>query len=230
MEARKLENLYVDALRARKRLLTARRWKKSSGSFYKELERVILSLVADRVSSLSSRIREYLDVKSKASSESKVSKSKNVVSGGEFAVYRAACCYPLPPEKIIGVVRTGKGIIAHRAKCPALDRLKDNIHPDRFVDLDWGDLEHLRDNYGGYPTRLLMRVVDRVGLLHDVTRVLLNEEKSIQYIKTWRTKGRKGEVLLEIEVSLKDMNEFRRIRRALMSVNGVLSVRRGRKL
>ncbi len=229
LSGRDLENLYVDVLRARKRLLTTRRWKKPSGSFYKELERVVLSVVADRVPEFALRVREYLDAKARAILEEKSVKPAVTVSGGDFAVYRATCCYPLPPERIVGVVRTGKGIIAHRSKCSTLHRLQETIHPDRFVELSWVDLEHLRDSFGGYPTRLLLRVVDRVGLLHDITRVLLNEEKSIQYIKTWRNRGKKGELLLELEVSLADLGEYRRILRALLSVEGVMSVRRGKK-
>ena len=48
----------------------------------------------------------------------------------------ARCCHPVPPDKIVGFVSRGRGIIIHRENCESLHSQPD--YQERVLDADWG--------------------------------------------------------------------------------------------
>jgi len=58
---------------------------------------------------------------------------KGLIPG--MAVHHGRCCHPLPGERIVGIVTTGKGITVHRMDCQHLE----NFHnmPELWVDIEW---------------------------------------------------------------------------------------------
>jgi len=50
-------------------------------------------------------------------------------------VHYAGCCHPLPGDKIVGIVTTGKGVTIHIKDCSTLDTFA--ATPERFIDVDW---------------------------------------------------------------------------------------------
>ncbi|MFQ5623205.1 MAG: ACT domain-containing protein, partial [Paracoccaceae bacterium] len=54
---------------------------------------------------------------------------------------RAACCQPVPGERIVGIAYRGKGVLVHAIDCPVLGEFEEQS--DRWVDLRW--------NSGRYP-------------------------------------------------------------------------------
>jgi GTP pyrophosphokinase len=50
-------------------------------------------------------------------------------------VHYAGCCHPLPGDKIVGIVTTGKGVTIHIKDCTTLDTFA--ATPERFIDVDW---------------------------------------------------------------------------------------------
>lgn len=48
----------------------------------------------------------------------------------------ARCCHPVPPDKIVGFVSRGRGIIIHREDCENLRSQPD--YQERFLHADWG--------------------------------------------------------------------------------------------
>ena len=53
---------------------------------------------------------------------------------------RAACCLPLPGERIIGITFRGKGVVIHGMDCPNLVQYEEQL--DRWVDVRWQDGQH----------------------------------------------------------------------------------------
>ena len=53
---------------------------------------------------------------------------------------RAACCQPVPGERIVGVSYPGKGVMIHAIDCGALAELEDETN--RWVDLHWHEGRH----------------------------------------------------------------------------------------
>lgn len=53
---------------------------------------------------------------------------------------RAACCNPLPGERIVGITYRGQGLVIHAIDCPVLAEFEDT--PSRWVDLRWSEGRH----------------------------------------------------------------------------------------
>ncbi|WP_449187178.1 RelA/SpoT family protein [Zhurongbacter thermophilus] len=144
-----------------------------------------------------------------------------------FYLSRASCCQPLPGEEIVGWVTTGKGIVVHRKNCSALKGFMKSAHPDRLVKVSWDELDYLKDVEGAYPTKLVLETWDRKGLLLDIAKELASLDKNISRIKTYFRK-RDGMTIIELVVSLKDINDYHSVRRKLLRIRGVEKVKRGK--
>ncbi len=76
-----------------------------------------------------------------ASAPSEVDVARPVVGlPDDQTFHRAACCQPLPGERIVGITYRGKGVVAHAIDCPVLIDLEDQ--PDRWIDLHWQSGRH----------------------------------------------------------------------------------------
>ena len=60
---------------------------------------------------------------------------KGLVPG--MAVHFARCCHPLPGDRIVGIVTTGKGVTIHTIDCETLETFADT--PERWIDVSWGE-------------------------------------------------------------------------------------------
>ncbi len=49
----------------------------------------------------------------------------------------AGCCHPLPGDRIVGIVTTGKGVAVHTVNCKSLERFANE--PERWLDIAWGE-------------------------------------------------------------------------------------------
>ncbi|MEQ8370774.1 MAG: bifunctional (p)ppGpp synthetase/guanosine-3',5'-bis(diphosphate) 3'-pyrophosphohydrolase, partial [Alphaproteobacteria bacterium] len=52
-----------------------------------------------------------------------------------MAVHFAGCCHPLPGDRIVGIVTTGKGVTVHTIDCETLESYADM--PERWLDVAW---------------------------------------------------------------------------------------------
>lgn len=60
---------------------------------------------------------------------------KGLIPG--MAMHFARCCHPLPGDRIVGIVTTGKGVTIHTLDCDTLETFADT--PERWLDVSWGD-------------------------------------------------------------------------------------------
>ena len=52
-----------------------------------------------------------------------------------MALHFAGCCHPLPGDRIVGIVTTGKGVTIHTIDCETLESFADA--PERWLDVAW---------------------------------------------------------------------------------------------
>ena len=52
-----------------------------------------------------------------------------------MALHFAGCCHPLPGDRIVGIVTTGKGVTIHTIDCDTLESFADE--PERWLDVAW---------------------------------------------------------------------------------------------
>lgn len=75
-------------------------------------------------------------------------KIEGLITG--MAVHFAGCCHPIPGDRIVGIVTTGKGVAVHSLACKALENMPMNrnagwIYPG-----------------GAMPRRKIIRLVSRL--------------------------------------------------------------------
>ncbi len=52
-----------------------------------------------------------------------------------MVLHFAKCCHPLPGDRIVGVISTGKGVTIHTIDCKSLKKY--DKEPERFIDVAW---------------------------------------------------------------------------------------------
>src|SRR3546814_5115616 len=71
---------------------------------------------------------------------------KGLIPG--MALHFAGCCHPLPGDRIVGIVTTGKGVTIHTIDCETLESF--TAMPERWLDVAWNlDRERTAERRGG---------------------------------------------------------------------------------
>lgn len=143
-------------------------------------------------------------------------KIKGLIS--DMAVHFAGCCHPLPGDRIVGIVTTGKGVAVHTIDCKALEKFSDE--PERWLDIDWGD-----DAENEFHTaRLKVMLSNEPGALGDLSNLIARQEANISNLNiTYRTLSY-FELLIDLEV--RDIQHLNNIIAALKAAKVVSYVSR----
>jgi len=137
-----------------------------------------------------------------------------------MAVHFAHCCHPLPGERIVGIVTTGKGVTVHTIDCETLENFQES--PERWVDLAWS-LEEGEDPYTG---RLKVTVANEPGSLGAMTTVIGRNRANISNLKIVNRSPDIFEMLVDLEVN--DIKHLSNVMAALRAVPAIHSVDRAR--
>lgn len=136
-----------------------------------------------------------------------------------MAIHFAGCCHPIPGDKIIGIVSTGKGVTIHTLDCDTLENYSDS--PERWLDVAW-------DTGGGQDTSYIGRI--KTNLSHEpsalatLTNVISQEHGNISNLKIINRSTDFFELLVDIEV--KDSRQLSNIIANLKAKDVVQSVER----
>ncbi len=104
---------------------------------------------------------------------------KGLIPG--MAVHHGRCCYPLPGERIIGIITTGKGLTVHRVDCQNLEKF--STMPELWVDIDWESdtpnivnarLETVISNEPGSLAAVATTISDHGGNITNIQQVARN--------------------------------------------------------
>lgn len=136
--------------------------------------------------------------------------------------YRLAkCCSPLPPEDIVGIVESGRGIVVHSSSC------KNVRGASKTIPLTWDQLHGLR-NKDGYSVDIKIMAKDRLGLLADIGSVFavcgLNIEKL-----TVQRRQRVEQLKILIQVKMKSTEDFQLVLAKLMEMPDIVEVIKGKQ-
>jgi GTP pyrophosphokinase len=92
-------------------------------------------------------------------------------------ITRARCCAPLPGEQVVGYVSRGKGVSLHTTACPNVIAYR-QAEAERLVVVDWNESAGET-----YPSDIAIRVVDKVGVLSDITSLLSEARTNIAAVR-----------------------------------------------
>jgi GTP diphosphokinase / guanosine-3',5'-bis(diphosphate) 3'-diphosphatase len=94
-----------------------------------------------------------------AARKKKPSSGVTVKGVDDILVRFGKCCQPVPGDSIIGFITRGFGVTIHRASC--VNMVKTN--PERLIEVEWA--QHTTE---AFPVKIMIRALDRMGLLADV--------------------------------------------------------------
>jgi GTP pyrophosphokinase len=138
-----------------------------------------------------------------------------------MAMHFAGCCHPLPGDRIVGIVTTGKGVTIHTIDCETLESFADS--PERWLDVAWnpgtdGDQAHVG--------RLHVVVANEPGSLGTMSTIIGRSSGNISNLKITNRSVDFFEITVDVEVT--DLRHLTNIIAALRATPVVTSVERAR--
>lgn len=138
-----------------------------------------------------------------------------------MAVHFARCCHPLPGDRIVGIVTTGKGVTVHTIDCDTLETFADT--PERWLDVSWGENVNTPELHVG---RATITAENQSGALASITTVIAKSGGNIMNLKITNRSTDFWELLVDIYVN--DNKHLNNIIAALRATPVVTSVERYR--
>jgi len=136
----------------------------------------------------------------------------------DMLVHYARCCSPVKGDPILGFVSRGRGLIVHRRDCPKIFELD----PERRISVSW-------DASTSFSRTIHLRVLtdDREGMLADLSGVF---SKNNINISEANCKVQGGQAVNTFKCGISDIDQLRKVVKALEGVRGVHAVERARAL
>ncbi len=157
----------------------------------------------------------------KKKSGDKVSLSINGLIPG-MAIHMSGCCHPLPGDRIVGLIITGRGISIHTYDC---DHLQDVDNADRLLDISWGHLSGPERAQHHYVGRIKVTFVNKPGSLASMTGAISKQAGNIMNLKVTNRTTDFWDLLVDVEVQ--DAQHLSHIIAALRTVPIMVSADRG---
>jgi len=140
---------------------------------------------------------------------------KGLIPG--MAMHMAGCCHPLPGDRIVGIVTTGRGVTVHTIDCETLETYAEE--PERWLDLGWDMRRESTDFHVG---RVSLSVLNAPGSLGDLSTVIAKNSGNISNLKITHRDADFFDLLIDIEVrDVKHLTDIIAALRATPSINSV---------
>ncbi|MBV8090127.1 MAG: bifunctional (p)ppGpp synthetase/guanosine-3',5'-bis(diphosphate) 3'-pyrophosphohydrolase, partial [Alphaproteobacteria bacterium] len=137
-----------------------------------------------------------------------------------MALHFAGCCHPLPGDRIVGIVTTGKGVTIHTIDCETLESFAET--PERWLDVAWGNSDADSVHVG----RVNVTIANEPGNLGSLTTVIGKQGGNISNLKITNRSPDFFEIMIDIEVG--DVKHLTTIIAALRANPVINSVERAR--
>jgi guanosine-3',5'-bis(diphosphate) 3'-pyrophosphohydrolase len=148
-----------------------------------------------------------------------------LVSGMD--VHYAGCCHPLPGDKIVGIVATGKGVTVHTKDCATLETFA--ATPERFIDVDWNfDHAAARGKAGPetFTGRISVIASNQPAALATLTNAVAKQDGAISNLKIVHRQQDFFEALVDVEV--RDARHLGQVIAGLRGAAGIAQVERAK--
>jgi GTP diphosphokinase / guanosine-3',5'-bis(diphosphate) 3'-diphosphatase len=137
-----------------------------------------------------------------------------------MALHFAGCCHPLPGDRIVGIVTTGKGVTIHTIDCDTLETFNDE--PERWIDVAWSSDEADSIHVG----RINVTIANEPGNLGSLTTTIGKQGGNISNLKITNRSSDFFEIMVDIQVA--DVKQLSTIIAALRATPVINSVERAR--
>jgi len=134
-----------------------------------------------------------------------------------MAMHYAGCCHPLPGDRIVGIITTGKGVTIHTIDCDNLHQYEEQ--PQRWIDVSW-EKNALRPDE--HVSRIHLTLVNVQGALGELSNIIARAEGNISNLKILTRSADFFDMLVDIEVrDVLHLNEIIAALRANPVVNTI---------
>ena len=143
-----------------------------------------------------------------------------------MTIHYAGCCHPLPGDRIVGIVTTGKGVTIHTRDCQTLESFA--ATPERFIDVEW-DYAAMGQKGGGKEThtgRISVIAANAPGTLANLTNAVAKYDGAINNLKILNRQQDFFEILVDVEV--RDLRHLSTVIAGLRGAAGITQVERAR--
>jgi GTP diphosphokinase / guanosine-3',5'-bis(diphosphate) 3'-diphosphatase len=130
----------------------------------------------------------------------------------------AKCCNPIAGDDVFGFVTINEGIKIHRTSCPNATELLSR-HGDRVIKAFWASQVSM-----SFVANLVIRGMDRMGLMNDVTR-LISQELQVN-IQSLSIGVKEGIFEGQIALMVSDTSHLEKLVNSLELIEGVIEVER----
>src|SRR5438552_252671 len=137
-----------------------------------------------------------------------------------MAVHFAGCCHPLPGDRIVGIVTTGKGVTIHTIDCDTLESFAEE--PERWLDVAWSSEEADAAHTG----RINVTIANEPGNLGSLTTTIGQQGGNLSNQQITNRPTDFFEIMVDIQVA--DVKHLSTIIAALRATPVINSVERAR--
>jgi GTP pyrophosphokinase len=135
----------------------------------------------------------------------------------DMLVHYARCCSPVKGDPVVGFVTRGRGLTVHRRDCDKVLQLD----PERKIPVTWDDKETF-----SRPISIKVLTDDREGMLAELSAAFTKHNVNISEANC-RADG-DGNAINTFKCGILDLEQLRKVVKALEGVKGVHTVERAR--
>jgi GTP pyrophosphokinase len=136
-----------------------------------------------------------------------------------MAMHLAGCCHPLPGDRIVGIVSTGRGVTIHTIDCDTLEQFSEV--PERWLDVSWDE----ENQEAAMPVgRISVIMANEPGALSSITSTIASNNGNINNLRISNRSQDFFEMLIDIQVQ--DVRHLTNIIAALRADPVISSVER----
>ena len=139
-----------------------------------------------------------------------------------MAVHFARCCHPLPGDRIVGIITTGKGVTIHTIDCATLESFSEAS--ERWIDVGWDSVKEGAS--GTYTGRLKVTVANQPGSLSSLSTVIARNHGNISNLRITNRSMDFFDMVIDVEVT--DVKHLADIAAALRASPAINAVERAR--
>lgn len=144
---------------------------------------------------------------------------KGLIPG--MAMHFGRCCHPLPGDRIVGIVTSGKGVTIHTIDCDTLESFADT--PERWLDVSWGDGPDSPESHVG---RLNLTISNEAGALGTLSNIITSHNGNITNLKITHRSLDFWDMYIDVQVQ--DIRHLQDVIAALRATAAINKVERAK--
>ncbi|CAC9601706.1 Guanosine-3',5'-bis(diphosphate) 3'-pyrophosphohydrolase (EC 3.1.7.2) / GTP pyrophosphokinase (EC 2.7.6.5), (p)ppGpp synthetase II [uncultured Gammaproteobacteria bacterium] len=133
------------------------------------------------------------------------------------AISFARCCYPIPGDKVAGILTISKGMVMHRTDCANFIRVKEKRA--QWLSVDWES-----DGNETFEVKLTVDVDNQRGTLASIANVVAKLESNIEHIEVHEKDN--SIKSLDLVISVADAYHLQAVTKALKALKFVQNAHR----